>query len=79
MNQPTSFPYGQLRGLSFNQLYSLVVAMARGRWIVCREQSLVLRRAWESERMRFLQPASAALFHRDSEDDRATGPGNPRN
>jgi hypothetical protein len=66
MNQPISFPYGQLRSLSFRELYSLVLLMARRNWVLRREHSLILRRTSESDRMRLFQPAYAAVFRQDS-------------
>jgi hypothetical protein len=63
MNQlPTSFPYQQLHGMSFSQLFSLVSAMARWKWALRREQSLVWQRAGECCLRRVLQPAYAAVF-----------------
>ena len=61
MDQQASFPYDQLHGLSFTQLFSVVVAMARWNWILHRNESLVLLRIREGERMRRLQPAYGAL------------------
>jgi hypothetical protein len=66
MSQDTSFPYDQLHGMSFRQLYSLVIVMARWDWRRRQEQSLVLQRACESSRTRLLQPAYAAVFLRDT-------------
>ena len=78
MDQQASFPYDQLHSLSFTQLFSLVVAMARWNWILHRNESLVLLRIREGERMCRLQPAYGALLlseHGFVASERATGPG----
>jgi len=70
MNQlPSSFPYQQLRGMSFSQLFSLVSAVARWNWALRRDQSLVWQRAGECCLRRVLQPAYAAIFLCESGSD----------
>ena len=76
MNQPSSFPYRELRGMSFGQLYSLVVVMARWNWVLQRDRSLVFRRAHESDQMRLVQPAYAALLLHESGLGRSDRPTN---
>jgi hypothetical protein len=76
MNRPSSFPYCQLRAMSFRQLYSLVVVVARWNWALDQDRSLVLQRAEESDRMRQQQPAYAALLLRESGGGRSERPRN---
>jgi hypothetical protein len=67
MKQASSFPYDQLHEMTFHQLFSLLVAITRWNWVLRREQSLVLLRAYERERMRVLHPAYAALLLREGQ------------
>lgn len=78
MNRPSSFPYKQLRGMSFRQLYSLVVVVARWNRALDQDQSMVLQRAQDSDRMRLQHPAYAALLLHESGGARSKRPRNGR-
>ena len=62
MNQLSSFPYSKLRSLSFTQLFSLVIVMARWKWEMRADRYLLVCRARENARSRILLPAHAAVF-----------------
>ena len=62
MKQPSQgFAYGQLRSLSFIQLFHLCVATATWKWLQSRERSLLVARAHDCFRRRLQQPAYAAV------------------
>jgi hypothetical protein len=57
-------------------LCSLAATMARWHWTRLRDESLVSRRACESEQLRLLQPAYAAMFSHESRFTQSAQPDN---
>ena len=71
MKQPSQeFAYGQLHSLSFIQLFHLCIAIAGWQLAQSRDRSFIVGRVQDCDRRRLLQPAYAAVFHRDRGDVR---------